>query len=38
MKVYVVKNPQGNIIEYEIEENTILKNEENEFDWESIFV
>ena len=33
-----IKNPQGNIIEYEIEENNILKNEENEFDWESIFV
>lgn len=32
------KNPQCNIIEYEIEENNILKNEENEFDWESIFV
>lgn len=34
------KNPQGNIIEYEIEENNILKNEEkeNEFDWENIFV
>lgn len=33
-----IKNPQGNIIEYEIEENNILKNEENEFDWESIFI
>ena len=33
-----IKNPQCNIIEYEIEENNILKNEENEFDWESIFV
>lgn len=32
------KNPQCNIIEYEIEENNILENEENEFDWESIFV
>ena len=33
-----IKNPQCNIVEYEIEENNILKNEENEFDWESIFV
>ena len=33
-----VKNPQCNIIEYEIEKNNILKNEENEFDWESIFI
>ena len=33
-----IRNPQCNIIEYEIEENNILKNEENEFDWESIFV
>ena len=32
------KSPQGNIIEYEIEENNILKNEENEFDWDSIFI
>lgn len=31
------KSPQGNIIEYEIEEKPILKNEE-EFDWEKIFV
>jgi len=29
---------QGNILEYEIEKNNILKNEENEFDWNSIFV
>lgn len=33
-----IKNPQGNIIEYEIEKNNIFKNEENEFDWEKIFV
>ena len=32
-----VKSPQCNIIEYEIEKNIILKNEE-EFDWDKIFV
>lgn len=31
-----IKSPQGNIIEWEIEENNNLKNEE-EFDWDSIF-
>ena len=33
-----VKSPQCNIIEYEIEKNIILKNEEEEFDWDKIFV
>ena len=32
-----VKSPQCNIIEYEIVENSILKNEE-EFDWDRIFI
>ena len=32
-----VKSPQGNIIEWEIVENSILENEEV-FDWDSIFV
>ena len=32
-----IKSPQCNIIEYEIEENPIFKNEE-EFDWDKIFV
>lgn len=33
-----VKSPQCNIIEYEIVENNILKNEKEEFDWDRIFV